>query len=137
MASDIAGSGLEGPCLCLGESGGWRGGCRRSCLVDLGLHVSAALAAFLPERAAVLEHDDACVPQLAGSKHEMRREERGLTLSPVAVGAVQGAHTLVVSVAGEAAVAGGSPGGGEGQEAGQEQREQETHGEGVTRSAIN
>ena len=66
MASDIAGPGLEGPCLCLGESGGWRGGCRRSCLVDLGLHVSAALAAFLPQRAAVLEHDDAGVAQLAG-----------------------------------------------------------------------
>ena len=120
MASDIAGSGLEGPCLCLGESGGRRGGCRRSCLADLGLHVSAALAAFLPERAAVLEHDDACVPQLAGSKHGLE-ETDWQPPSPVAVGSIQLAHTFVVSEAAEATVTGGTSGPGVSSQAEQNQ----------------
>ena len=78
----------------------------------LSLEVTAAHTALLLERPAVLEDDDAGVPELAG---------------PVAVTPVQLAHTLVVSEAGEAAV-GVPPAESEGRQGGEEE-EGETHGE--------
>ena len=76
----------------------------------------------------MLEDDDAGVPQLAGSKHSLE-ETDWQPPSPVAVGAVQLAHTFVVSEAAEATVTGGTPGPGVSSQAEQNQREQEAHRE--------
>ena len=66
-------------------------------------------------------------PSWPGLNTRVQRRQTGDCSSPVAVAPIQLAHTLVPSEAAEATVTGWTPGPGGKSEAGENQREHETH----------